>query len=319
MSNYFFEVLRSGINTTFQDKGRFHMQHLGVTPGGCMDLVSFSIANALVGNTSDEGVLEFAYQGPLLKLIKGKTKIAITGNVLFQIIKSNQETINGECNRTYALEDGDQIDILATKQSAYGYMALEGGFDIKPFCKSVSILSRAQIGPNEGKKIKINDKINIKINSKNKKDFLTKVPNNSKSTIRVLKGPQFDYFSNESQKNFFSKEYTITNLTDRMGMRLEGTTIRNTVSTNIRSEGITKGAIQVPADGQPIVLLTDYPTIGGYPKIANVISADYHLLAQKIPEEKILFQNVELQEAEQLYKEHLNSISEIIKNIKEIN
>jgi len=94
------------------------MKHLGVTPGGCMDLESFSIANALVGNTSDTGVLEFAYQGPLLKLIKGRTKIAITGNVLFQIIQSNQETINGECNRTYALDEGDQIDILATKQSA---------------------------------------------------------------------------------------------------------------------------------------------------------------------------------------------------------
>jgi len=157
MSNYFFEVLRSGINTTFQDKGRFHMQHLGVTPGGCMDLESFSIANALVENTSDVGVLEFAYQGPLLKLIKGRTKIAITGNVLFQIVKSNQEIINGECNRTHALDEGDQIDILATRQSAYGYMALEGGFDIKPFCKSVSILSRAQIGPNEGQKIRIND------------------------------------------------------------------------------------------------------------------------------------------------------------------
>ena len=103
MSNYFFEVLRPGINTTFQDKGRFHMQHLGVTPGGCMDLSLFSVANSLVGNSLDEG---------------------------------------------------DQIDILATKQSAYGYMALEGGFDIKPFCKSVSILSRAQIGPNEGQKIK---------------------------------------------------------------------------------------------------------------------------------------------------------------------
>ena len=92
MDNYFFEVLRPGINTTFQDKGRFHMQHLGVTPGGCMDLDSFLIANALVGNSSNEGVLEFAYQGPLLKLIKGKTKIAITGNVIFQIIKSNEET-----------------------------------------------------------------------------------------------------------------------------------------------------------------------------------------------------------------------------------
>ena len=115
MSNYFFKVLRSGINTTFQDKGRFHMQHFGVTPGGCMDQDSFAIANALVGNSLDEGVLEFAYQGPLLKLVKGKTKIAITGNVFFQIIKMNQEIINGESNRTYNLEEGDQIDILATK------------------------------------------------------------------------------------------------------------------------------------------------------------------------------------------------------------
>ena len=123
MSDYFFEVLRSGINTTFQDKGRFHMQHFGVAPGGCMDLKLFSIANALVKNSLNEGVLEFAYQGPLLKLVKGKTKIAITGNVLFQITKLNQEAINGECNRTYALEAGDQIDILATQQSAYGYMA----------------------------------------------------------------------------------------------------------------------------------------------------------------------------------------------------
>ena len=319
MSNYFFEVLRPGINTTFQDKGRFHMQHLGVTPGGCMDLVSFSIANALVGNISEAGVLEFAYQGPLLKLIKGRTKIAITGNVFFQIIKSNQEIINGECNRTHALDEGDQIDILATRQSAYGYLAVEGGFNIKPFCNSVSILTRAQIGPNEGKKIKTNDKIIIKRSATRKKNFIAKIPLKKNNVIRVLKGPQFDYFSKESLKKFFSKDYMVTNLTDRMGMRLEGLIIKNIVSTNIRSEGITKGAIQVPADGQPIVLLTDYPTIGGYPKIANVISADYHLLAQKIPGEKISFKNVELHDAEQLYKEHLNNILEIIKNIKEIN
>jgi len=319
MSNNFFKVLRPGINTTFQDKGRFHMQHLGVTPGGCMDIKSFLIANALVGNLPNEGVLEFAYQGPLLKLIKGEIKIAITGNVLFQIIKSNKEIINGISNRTYDLDEGDQIDVLATEQSAYGYMALEGGFDIKPFCKSVSILARAKIGPNEGTKIKINDKINIKSNSKNKKNFATKILNNNENTIRVLKGPQFNYFSKESQKKFFSKEYKISNLTDRMGMRLEGTVMKNIASTNIRSEGITKGAIQVPADGQPIILLTDYPTIGGYPKIANVISADYNLLIQKTPGEKIFFKLIELHEAEQLYKEHLNSISEVIKSIKEIN
>ena len=319
MNNFFFKVLRPGINTTFQDKGRFHMQHLGVAPGGCMDLDSLLIANALVGNPSNEGVLEFAYQGPLLKLVGGNTKIAIVGKVLFQIIKLNQETIQGENNRTYSLDEGDQIDILATKKSAYGYMAIKGGFNIKSFFKSVSILSRSQIGPNEGKKIKINDKINIKANCENKKNFSAKLQTKDKNTIRVLKGSQFDYFSKGSHKDFFSKEYKISNLTDRMGMRLEGSVLKNTVNTNIRSEGITKGAIQVPADSQPIILLTDHPTIGGYPKIANVTSVDYNLLVQKTPGEKIFFELIKLQEAEQLYKEHLNSISEIIKNIKEIN
>jgi len=319
MNNNFFEVLRPGINTTFQDKGRFGMQHLGVVPSGCMDHKSFLIANALVLNDEKEGVLEFAYQGPLLKLAKGKTKFAITGNVLFQIINSKNETINGECNRSYDLDEGDQVDILATRQSVYGYLSVEGGFDVKPFCNSVSTLVRANIGPNEGKKIGIKNKILLKKNRKEKNNYAVNVLIKKNDVIRVLKGPQFDYFSDTSQKEFFSKDYKITNLTDRMGMRLEGKVLKNSVSTNIRSEGITKGAIQVPADGQPIILLTDHPTIGGYPKIVNVVSADYDLLIQKIPGEKISFQCVELQEAEKIYKEYLTNISKIIKDIKEIN
>ena len=319
MNNNFFEVLRSGINTTFQDKGRFGMQHLGVVPSGCMDYKSFLIANALVLNDEKEGVLEFAYQGPLLKLTKGKTKFAITGNVLFQIINSKNETINGECNRTYDLDEGDQVDILATRQSAYGYLSVEGGFDVTPFCNSVSTLVRANIGPNEGKKINIKNKIFFKKNRIGKNNYAVNISIKKNNAIRVLKGPQFEYFSNTSQKEFFSEDYKITNLTDRMGMRIEGKVLKNSVSTNIRSEGITKGAIQVPADGQPIILLTDHPTIGGYPKIANVISADYDLLIQKIPGEKISFKCVELQEAEKIYTEYQTNISKIIKNIKEIN
>ena len=318
MSNNFFEVLRPGINTTFQDKGRFGMQHLGVAPSGCMDYKSFLIANSLVLNNENEGVLEFAYQGPLLKLIKGKTKFAITGNVLFQIINSKNETINGECNRSYDLDADDQIDILATRQSTYGYLSVEGGFDVISFCNSVSTLARANIGPNEGKKINIKNKIPLKTNRKDKNNYTANVSFEKKNIIRVLKGPQFDYFSESSKKEFFSKEYKITNLTDRMGMRLEGKVLKNIVSTNIRSEGIIKGAIQVPADGQPIVLLTDHPTIGGYPKIANVISADYDLLVQKIPGTNISFQCIDLQEAERLYKEWCSNISKIIKNIKKI-
>ena len=203
MINNFFEVIRPGINTTFQDKGRFHMQHFGIAPAGCMDTESFLIANALVKNSSKEGVLEFAYQGPLLHLKSGKTKIAVTGNVIFQIIKKNNQIIKGENNRSYDLEEEDKVDLLATKESSYGYLAIEGGFDIVPFCNSVSILSKAKIGPNDGEKIKIGDKISFKKNSKNKKNFSTKVKKNKKNIIKVLKGSQFDYFSKQSQNDFF--------------------------------------------------------------------------------------------------------------------
>jgi len=317
MSNIFFKVLRAGINTTYQDEGRFGLQHLGLPPGGCMDHKSFLIANALVNNKKNYGVIEFAYQGPMLKLVKGKTSIAITGDVYFKII-SNNEVTDGECNRSYNLKEGDIIDVLATKNSVYGYLSVNGGFKIESFFNSVSTLVKAKIGPNNGSKIKIDDKIIINKATSNKINLKTIISLETINTIRVLKGPQYDYFSEKSKKIFFSQKYNITNLTDRMGMRLNGEALKNINNTNIRSEGITKGAIQIPADGQPIALLTDHPTIGGYPKIANIISADYDLLVQKIPGTSITFKCIDLKEAEQLYSNRYNNISKIIKGIKEI-
>ena len=319
MNNSIFKVLRPGINTTYQDEGRFGFQHFGIPPGGSMDYKSFLLANILIGNKKNCGVLEFAYQGPLLKLINGKIKFVITGNVYFKIVYSNNEVINGECNRTYNLNQGDQIDILATNKSAYGYLSVEGGFKIESFCNSTSTLVKAKIGPNNGNKISTEDKIIVEKNRKNKNNFKANIPIEINNIIRVLKGPQYDYFSEKSKKIFFSHFYKISNLTDRMGMRIEGKVLENIVNTNIRSEGITKGAIQVPADGQPIVLLSDCPTIGGYPKIANVITADYDSLVQKTPGTNITFKCIDLKEAEELYKQRQNNIIKIIKNIKEIN
>ena len=120
--------------------------------------------------------------------------------------------------------------------------------------------------------------------------------------IRVIKGTNFNYFSDEGKKFFFEKEFKVTKLTDRMGMRLEGPKIENIVDTNIKSEGIIKGVIQVPADGNPIIMLSDHGTIGGYPKIGVVISSDYDKLVQLPPDSKIKFKSVELDEAENLYK-----------------
>lgn len=131
-----------------------------------------------------------------------------------------------------------------------------------------------------------------------------------------MEGLQFSYFSKESQKNFFLKEYEITKLTDRMGMRLEGEKLQNVMSSNIKSEGITKGSIQVPGDGQPIILLSDHPTIGGYPKIANVITADYDKLVQKAPGTKINFKLVDISIAESAFEEYLKRLNNNLNAIR---
>ena len=120
--------------------------------------------------------------------------------------------------------------------------------------------------------------------------------------IRVIRGTNYDYFSKESKNIFFKNEFNVTKLTDRMGMRLEGNKIKNIVDTNIKSEGLIKGTIQIPADGNPIIMLSDHGTIGGYPKIGVVISADYDKLVQIVPGSKIKFKEVSLSDAEKLYK-----------------
>ena len=133
--------------------------------------------------------------------------------------------------------------------------------------------------------------------------------------IRILKGTNFDYFSEKSKDTFFNKEFTVSKLSDRMGMRLEGPKIENIVDTNIKSEGLIKGVIQVPADGNPIIMLSDHGTIGGYPKIGVVITADYDKLVQLTPGSKVKFKEVDLSSAETLFKlydlETQNLISQI--------
>ena len=304
MSNYF-KVLRPGINSTFQDLGRFGLQHLGIVASGCMDQLSFCISNKLVGNKVSEGALEFAYQGPLLELVGESALVAISGRVNFNIISKNGETKQGSPNESFIVSNGDKIDILSTVNSVYGYFAIFGGFKLKEIKGSVSTLVRAKIGPNNGNKLQVEEKIFFNKIESTRKTNKIKIDFDNNCTIRVMKGLQFHYFSKKSQEDFFSREYNISRLTDRMGMRLEGERLENKVSVNIKSEGITKGSIQVPGDGQPIILLSDHPTIGGYPKIANVITADYDKLVQKIPGSKIKFKLVDLAVAENAFQDYV--------------
>ena len=314
MNKNHFKILRAGINTTFQDQGRKNLYHIGIPFSGAMDNRNYLLANKLAGNKLDSPVIEFAYQGPLLEYSGEKINIVVTGDVNFKI-KKKDNLINGNCYETYTLMNGDELDIISTNKSVYGYLAASGEFDLKYQWSSCSTNTKANIGANNGKKLEINQKINfLKINqnlNSKKLDYInTKIEN-----IRVIKGTNFDYFSEEGKKIFFKKEFTISKLSDRMGMRLEGTKIENIVDSNIKSEGLIKGVIQVPADGNPIIMLSDHGTIGGYPKIGVVISADYDKLVQLTPGSKIKFKEVDLNSAETLLKlyelETQNLISQI--------
>jgi len=316
MTNTFFEVIRPGINSTFQDLGRKHLYHVGLPFSGAMDQRNYLISNSLVGNKKDEAVLEFAYQGPLLKVKNDNILFAITGNVNFKIKKKTSEVVDGECYKTYLLNKDDELDIISTNQSVYGYLAVSSGFKVEKFMGSYSTTTRAGVGGNNGNKILVNQKIyinNSKDILKNKKiNFL----NSKIEFIRILKGTNFDYFSENSIQEFFSKEFTVTKLTDRMGMRLKGPILNNNKETNIRSEGLIKGVIQVPTDGNPIIMLSDHGTIGGYPKIGVVISADYDKLVQLPPNTKIKFKLVELNEAEKLFKFYKMETDNLLNQIR---
>ena len=305
MTKTYFEILRPGINTTIQDSGRSHLYHIGITISGAMDQRNYKFANNIVNNKLNEAMIEFAYQGPLLKLRNGTINFAITGDIFFNIIRNNSQIEEGKCYQNYNLHDGEEIDIISTKKSMYGYLSVSGGFELEETWKSYSINTKAKIGPNNGKKYSINENIIIKkSNIENIKNNQIDYKNLFNNIVRVIKGTNFDYFSNQAQNIFFKEKYTVSRLVDRMGMRLDGLNLENTVNTNIKSEGLVRGVIQVPADGKPIILLSDHGTIGGYPKIGIVISADLDKVAQLTPGSKIQFKEVNLEEAEKLFEDY---------------
>ena len=313
MNKVYFEILRAGVNTTIQDKGRNHLYHVGIAVSGAIDQRNRVLSNKLVENELNEAVVEFAYQGPLLKLKNGKINFAIAGDIFFKIIRKNLEVEDGECYKSYILDTEEQIDIISTKNSTYGYLAINGGFDLEKTWGSYSINTKANIGPNDGKKYSLNDKIFIK--KKVIKKLSIKNINYNYSTdniIRIIKGTNFDYFSTHAINNFFNEDFLITNLVDRMGIRLKGPKLENIVSTNIKSEGLVRGVIQVPADGNSIIMLSDHGTVGGYPKIGVVIAADLDLIGQLTPGTKINFKEVSLEEAQNIFKAYTDETNKYL-------
>ena len=291
-------VLNPGLLTTVQDQGRIGYQQFGVSVSGVMDPRAATVANMLVGNDDKEAVLECTMMGPQLQFDKANC-IAITGGDLMP-------TIDGKPVPNYTaikVEAGQVLKFTMPKTGCRAFIAFAGGLDIPEVMGSRSTYMKAKIGGLEGRKLQKGDVIGFRaptseLKNMNFRSMASEFVPRKEYTIRVVLGPQDDYFTDAGIQTFLSEVYTVTPEFDRMGCRLEGTAIQHKDGGDIISDGIAFGAIQVPSAGKPIIMLGDRQTTGGYTKIANVISADFRILAQLKTGDKVRFEKVSVKAAQ---------------------
>ena len=291
-------VLNPGLMTTVQDQGRIGYQQFGVSVSGVMDPRSAALANILVGNDEKEAVLECTMMGPHLQFNQANC-IAITGGDLMP-------TLDGKPIPNYTavkVEAGQVLKFTMPKSGCRAFIAFAGGLDIPEVMGSRSPYMTAKIGGVEGRKLAKDDVIGFRapkaeLKNMNFRSMASEFVARKEYTVRVVLGPQDDYFTDAGIQTFLSEVYSVTAEFDRMGCRLEGAVIQHKEGGDIISDGIAFGAIQVPSSGQPIIMLGDRQTTGGYTKIANVISADFRILAQLKQGDKVRFEKVSVKAAQ---------------------
>lgn len=296
-------VLKAGMLTTVQDLGRTGYQSQGFSVAGIMDVRSFKIANLLLDNPENEAVLEFTLIGPTLQFTS-ETIIAITGGDF-------TPTINGEPVPMYEavyVNRGDILKFGSARTGSRGYIAFSSYLDIPVVMGSRCTNLKSKIGGFKGRKLKDEDYIGFRMKRRYLPYFLSRKLraddfSAESETLRVVLGPQDEMFSKQGIDTFLSQEYTVTSDFDRMGCRLEGPFIAAKNTTDMISDGIAYGSVQVPSHGKPIILLSDRQTTGGYPKIATVASVDIPKLVQRKTDHKIRFTAISVQEAQKLYRD----------------
>lgn len=307
------EVIHPGIFTTIQDTGRFGMQKYGVVVSGAQDLFSLQVANLLVGNVLNEAVIEIAMYGSSY-LFTEDHMIAITGADL-------QPTIDGEpvpLWRPVYIRKNSKLVFHSAVKGSYAYLAVAGGFEISPQYGSKSTYIRAGIGGVEGRRLQKQDKLERgsltrkqyhMMEQLSRSDDFPKwfvkynpvLPFEKSTELFVLPGSEIDYFTKDSIDQFTHHEYMLSSRADRMGYAFQGKVLERANTKELLSEAVTFGTVQVPVDGQPIILMADRQTTGGYPKLAQVISAHLPRLAQLQPKQYARFRFVTIEQAEREY------------------
>ena len=289
----------AGPLTTVVDGGRYGYMSVGFSSGGAMDLYSMRVANILVGNEMDEGTLEMTFMG-IEADFDSDAVIAVTGADM-------SPEINGEPMPMYeavTVHSGDRLSMKKAKSGMRAYLAVSGGFDIPRVMGSYSTNLKCALGGYEGRKLKAGDALPLKRGSRLIAERKTEKENSYEKNIsvRVVLGPQSDYFTDKGIRDFLSRPYTVSDKSDRMGIRLSGEPVENKNGVDIISDAIVMGSVQITSSGEPIIMMADRQTTGGYAKIATVITADLGLLAQSYPGAEIRFVAVSYNKAVRLLK-----------------
>ena len=311
------EIISPGIMTTVQDIGRYGYGRFGVAPSGALDSFSLRVANLLVGNPEDQACLETMLLGPGVKVL-ADVVMAVTGGDLQP--KRNKQPI--DMWRSHAFQKDDVLSFGNAVSGFRGYIAVAGGIDVPRVMGSRSTNLSSGFGGHQGRTLKKED---ILVCGEPRRpmsdtgrvfnpDWIPKYSDQWK--LRVVLGPQDDHFPDDSRDAFFDGTYTMSQDSDRTGIRLEGPGIRckPDIEASIVSEGVIAGSIQIPGDGKPIIILGETVT-GGYRKIATVISADLPLLGQIKPGDGIQFEALSLDEARlalQEMEERINNFKRMI-------
>ena len=313
-------ILEPGLLTTVQDLGRIGYQHLGVPTSGALDPVSLRAANLLVGNAAAEGTLEVAYVGPTFVVEAESAYLACAGaDASIEVLPDESATsgVRYASMQSFRVRRGQVGRVGQTSGSSVLYLAVEGGFDIRPVLGSISTYIRGHIGGWQGRALVAGDILPLRRGDADERDEcrLEGLDLARPSRFRVVLGPQHTWFSERSIKSFLDGEYTVGPATDRMAMHLEGPNLEHTAGHDIVSDGIALGSIQVPGHGRPIVLMADRQTTGGYPKVATIISADLPALGRSRIGDKVSFQQTSVEEAQQLRRSLIQQIETIPQRI----
>jgi len=309
------EILAPGPLTTVQDRGRFGFGRFGIAPSGALDSFSLRIGNLLVGNREDEACLEITLLGLKVRALVDLL-MAVTGADL-------QPRLNGkpiQMWRSHIIREGEVLSFTGPRRGCRSYLALGGGISVTPLMESKSTNLSSGFGGFEGRALRkgdilASDSPRLHLKAEGKALDRKLIPTYGKNwVLRVLFGPQDDHFTEKGKKTFLNSSFNVTPHSDRTGIRLAGPVIRTRagMEESIISEGVVSGTIQIPGDGQPIIILGETVT-GGYRKIATVIGADLPLLGQMKPGDQVNFKEVSMQEAYHTQSQ----VEEIIRRFKE--